>query len=192
MKGLEQKKELILQRELLFANEIGSIVFEKPKVSFWMILIPILFLYFVYRMQKFKNGRLKFNEEFMVSRRRAMEIAFESVKTRSKPNIDQAVREIGLSDALEKPYASWLRVLVDYYTDILSAEGDSLESLTRSAYRGKTEYLLNLNRINSVEKEFYAALKPRMADAEGADEIIAIIQRESQRLRRDLADSMYA
>jgi hypothetical protein len=192
MKGLEQKKELILQRELLFANEIGSIVFEKPKVSFWMILIPILFLYFVYRMQKFKNGRLKFNEEFMVSRRRAMEIAFESVKTRSKPNIDQAVREIGLSDALEKPYASWLRVLVDYYTDILSAEGDSLESLTRSAYRGKTEYLLNLNRINSVEKEFYAALKPRMADTEGADEIIAIIQRESQRLRRDLADSMYA
>jgi hypothetical protein len=192
MKGLEQKKELILQRELLFANEIGSIVFEKPKVSFWMILIPILFLYFVYRMQKFKNGRLKFNEEFMVSRRRAMEIAFESVKTGSKPNIDQAVREIGLSDALEKPYASWLRVLVDYYTDILSAEGDSLESLTRSAYRGKTEYLLNLNRINSVEKEFYAALKPRMADAEGADEIIAIIQRESQRLRRDLADSMYA
>jgi len=192
MKSLERKKELILQRELLFANEVGSKVFDKPRVSFWMILIPILFLHFIYRMQKFKNGRLRFNEELMVTRRRAMEIAFESVQTGSKPNVDQAAREIGLSDSLEKPYASWLKALADHYADLLSADGESLESLTRSAYRGKTDYLLTLNRLNSVEKEFYAALKPGMAATEGADQIITIIQKESQRLRREHADHAFA
>lgn len=192
MKGLERKKEIILQGELAFANAIGSKVFEKPKVSFWMVLIPILFLYFIYRMQRFKSGRLKFNEEFMVTRRRAMGIAVESVETGSKPNIDRVARGIGLSDALEKPYASWLKVLVDHYADLLSAEGDSLESLVRSAYRGKTELLLTLNRIHSVEKEFYAALKPGMAATEGAEEIITTLQNESHRLLRELADRAFA
>jgi hypothetical protein len=192
MKGLERKKEIILQRELEFANAIGSKVFEKPKVSFWMVLIPILFLHFIYRMQRYKNGRLKFNDEFMVTRRRAMGVAAESVETGSKPDIDRLARGFGLSDALEKPYASWLKVLVDHYGDLLSAEGDSLESLARSAYRGKTEFLLTLNRIHSVEKEFYAALKPALAATEGAEQIIAAMQKESQRLRRELADRAFA
>jgi hypothetical protein len=30
MKGLERKKELILQRELAFSNAVGAAVFEKP------------------------------------------------------------------------------------------------------------------------------------------------------------------
>ena len=40
--------------------------------------------------------------------------------------------------------------------DLLAAEGDSFEALVRSAYRNRTNYLLTLNRLNTVEKEFYA------------------------------------
>ena len=158
MKSLERKKELILQRELLFANAIGAAVFEKPKVSFWMILIPILFLYFIYRMQRFKSGRLKFDQEFMTTRRKALDLAVEALETGVKPNIDRIARESGITDALEKHYASWLRTLVDYYDDLLAAEGDTFESLVRSAYHNRTNYLLTLNRLNTVEKEFYRAL----------------------------------
>ena len=92
MKGLERKKELILQQELRFANAIGAAVFEKPKVSFWMILIPILFLYFIYRMQRFKSGRLKFDQEFMATRRKAMDLAVEAFETGVKPNMAAAAR----------------------------------------------------------------------------------------------------
>ena len=42
MKGLERKQELILEQELVFANAIGAAVFEKPRISYWMVLIPIL------------------------------------------------------------------------------------------------------------------------------------------------------
>ncbi len=192
MKGLERKKELILEHERIFANAIGAAVLEKPKVSFWMIMIPILFLYFIHRMNKFKDGRLKFNEEFMTTRRRAMDVAVGSLETGSKPDIDRISRQLGLSDALERPYAAWLKALVDYYTDLLSASGDSLESLTRSAYRSKTELLLTFNRLNTVEKAFHAVLKPGLAATEGTADIISLIEKESQRLRRELADRIFA
>lgn len=192
MKGLEPKKAMILERELAFANAVGAAVFEKPKVSFWMILVPLLFLHFIYRMQKYKNGRMRFEQEFMTTRRRAMDLAVEALETKIKPNLDQIARESGLTDALERPYASWLKALVDYYTDLLTANGDSFESLVRSAYRNRTDYLLALNRLSAVEKDFYAALKPQMAATEGAAAIIATIEEHSRRLRREMAESTFA
>ena len=192
MKGLERKKELILQRELAFANAVGAAVFEKPKVSFWMVLVPLLFLYFIYRMQRYKSGRMKFDEEFMTTRRRAMNLAFEAVETGTRPDIDRIARESGLTEALEKPYASWLKVLVDFYMDLLTANGDSFESLVRSAYRNRTNYLLTLNRLSTVEKEFYAAVKPQLAATEGAAAVIATIETQSHQLRRDLAENIFA
>jgi hypothetical protein len=192
MKGLERKKELILQRELAFSNAVGAAVFEKPKVSFWMVLVPLLFLYFIYRMQRYKSGRMRFDEEFMTTRRRAMNIAFEAVEAGSRPDIDRIARESGLTEALEKPYASWLKVLVDFYMDLLAANGDSFESLVRSAYRNRTNYLLTLNRLGTVEREFYAAVKPQLAATEGAADVIATIETQSQQLRRDLAENIFA
>jgi len=191
MKSLERKKELILQRELLFANAIGAAVFEKPKVSFWMILIPILFLYFIYRMQRFKSGRLKFDQEFMTTRRKAMDLAVEALETGVKPNTDRVAGESGITDALEKPYASWLKALVDYYADLLAANGDSFDALVRSAYCNRTNYLLTLNRLSTVEKEFYTALKPQFAATEGAAAVIEAIEVHSRRLRRDLVEQVF-
>ena len=192
MKGLERKKELILQSELAFANAVGAAVFEKPKVSFWMVLVPLLFLYFIYRMQKFKSGRMNFDREFMTTRRKALDLAVKAVEADAKPDIDQIAGQTGLMSVLERPYASWLKALVDYYTDLLAATGDSVESLVRSAYRNRTNYLLTLNRLNTVEKDFYAALKPQMAATEGAAAIIATIEEHSRRLRRELAESIFA
>ncbi len=192
MKGFEQKKEMILQRELIFANAVGAKVFEKPQVHFWMVLIPILFLYFIYRMQRFKSGRMKFDQEFMTTRRKAMDLAVESLETGVKPNIDRIARESGITDALEKPYAAWLRALVDHYDDLLAANGESFEALVRSAYHNRTNYLLTLNRLNTVEKEFYAALKPQLAATEGAAAVIEAIEEHSRRLRRDLAEQIFA
>jgi hypothetical protein len=191
MKDLDKKKELILARELAFANAVGAAVFEKPRVSFWMVMVPLLFLYFIHRMQKYKNGRMKFDEDFMVTRRRALELAIETLESDHRIDLNQAVRQYGLTDELEKPYAAWMNVLVDHYQDLLAAEGENYDTLVRKAYRTRTNYLLTLNRLNTVEKEFYAAIKPKLAPAEGTADIIATIEKESQRLRRDLAEQVF-
>ncbi|NTV42401.1 MAG: hypothetical protein HGA63_03785, partial [Syntrophobacteraceae bacterium] len=107
-------------------------------------------------------------------------------------DLNQAVHQYGLSDELEKPYAAWMNVLIDHYQDLLAVEGDDYDTLVRKAYHTRANYLLTLNRVHTVEKEFYAAIKPKLAAAEGAAEIIATIEKESQRLRRDLAEQVFA
>lgn len=186
-KNLTQKKEIILSHELAFANKIGAALFEKPKVSIWMIFIPILFLYFIFRMQKFKNDRIKFDEEFMTTRRKAMDNAFHAAEASGRTEMSYAAWGSELPAPLQKPYASWIKTLSSHYMDLLSADGDDFESLIRTAYRNRDNYLVTLERLNNAEKEFYTALKPLMSQVEGTAQIIATLESESRRLRSGTA-----
>ena len=60
------------------------------------------------------------------------------------------------------------------------------------AYRKRTNYLLILNRLNTVEKEFLEALKGSMKAVEGASAVIAAVQNKSQSLRREFAERVFA
>ncbi|MFZ2445788.1 MAG: NF038143 family protein [Syntrophobacteraceae bacterium] len=188
---LERKKQLILEHETIFANQIGSAVFEKPRVNLWMILLPILFLHLIYRMQKYKEGRMKFNEDFMITRRRAMNAAVEAAAG-GRHDIEGITRQADLAEPLAAPYESWVGALVEYYMDLLAADGESFESLVRAAFGSSSNYLLSLNRLSMAERKFYSALKPRMAETEGATAIISTIEERSHQLRRELADKIFA
>ena len=187
MKDLTQKKEIILRHELAFADEIRAAVFEKPKVSYWMVFIPILFLYFIYRMQKFKSDRMKFNEEFMSARKRAMDIALGDSAADGMAETDWNAHGSELPAPLQKPYFYWIKSLSSHYLELLTADGDDFESLVRAAYRNRNDYMLILDGLNSVEKDFYTALKPLMAQVEGTAGIIATIELQSRRLRSETA-----
>jgi len=187
LKDLTQKKEIILRHELAFANKIGAAVFEKPKVSYWMIFIPILFLYFIYRMQKFRNDSIKFNEEFMSARRSAMDDAISAAETKDMTAAGMAIQGSKLPLPLQKPYISWGKTLSSHYLDLLAVDGDDFESLIRAAYGNRNNYLVTIDRLNTVEKEFYAVLKPLMAQVEGTSDIIATIESQSRRLRHETA-----
>ncbi len=58
-----------------------------------MVLVPLLFLYFIHRMQKYKSGRMKFDEDFMVTRRRALELAIETLESDQRIDLNQAVHQ---------------------------------------------------------------------------------------------------
>lgn len=191
MTSLQPKKEIILEGELAFANAIGAAVVEKPKVSLWMILIPIYFLFFIYRMQKYKNGRRTFTDEFMTTRRRALNAAEHALSAGQKPDIEQIVRQAALSKDMEASYAAWINVLVDYYCDLMSATGDDFADLVQTAYGSRTNFLLVQNRLSQAEKAFYTALRPQMEIVPGAWDIIASIESHSQQLRRNMAEQIF-
>jgi len=188
---LVRNKDLILEAERIFASQIGGAALEKPVVSFWMVLIPILFLYFIYRMQKYKRGRRKFTEDFMITRHRAMDITVEGLRDDIKPDIDQVVAKSNLSGELAIHYRSWVSVLVEYYGDLLAAKGERFESLARSAYGNRTNFLLVLNRLSGAERELYSALKPALSDTEGVAAIISSIEQKTRQLRRELAERVF-
>ncbi len=186
-----RKKEIILGQEFALADKIGLAVFEKPKVSVWMIFIPILFLYFVFRMQRFKKDRMKFNEDFMSARREDMDMALEASAADGPEIKDRGERHAGLPKSLQEPYGLWIKELSLLYRDLLSAGGHDFDSLVRSAYPGRDQYLEALERLDKAEKEFYAALKPLMAGVEGSDTVMDTMASESRRLRKAEGDRIF-
>jgi hypothetical protein len=191
MLSMQQKHDLILESEERFTHALADRIFDKPVVSYWMILIPILFLYFVYRMQKYKNGRRKFREEFMRSRRKALDLALAAVVHGTPPALDDWVRRAGVSPALEQPYRAWMAALMDHHGALLRADGDDFSELVRGAFGDHTRFKEALRRLTETEGRFYDAMRPELAKTPGAVDVVAAIRTHSRELRAALAQATF-
>ncbi len=192
MQPLIAKKELIKNYELKFAHQVAAKVIDKPELSLWMILIPVVFVYYFYKLKKFADGRKAFVANYMITRERTLEEAYLAVETNRKTNLNKIV---GMSSAPEDAldaYAQWVKVLAAHYQDLLQAQGREIDALVKAAYKNRTNFLLTLNRLNKVEKHFNSALKPHLQpNIPGADQIIAAIEQWSQKIRRDEATRIF-
>ena len=192
MASLTEKRDLIRSNEETFAYSLSAIVIEKPKISVWMILIPIILVYHMYRQKSYVEGRRAFAENFLITRNRALEAAVRSIENQSPLDESSVVKEASIPESTREDYSAWVRVLMTHYKDLLRCEGDSFETLVRAAYKNKTNYLLFLNILNKSEKRFNSALKPHLqATTEGVDEIIDRMEKGSEKLRYQEAERIF-
>lgn len=192
MIAIEDKISQVLAHEESFAESLALRVLEKPRLSVWMILIPIIFVYFFYRYQRYTTGRVMFKDNYMISRRRAMKEASEIIMSGKEPDIEALARLSDLPEAVYDRHSDMLAILVEHYTDLLRSEGNDLDQLVRSAYRSRTNYLLFLNRLNQAEKALNSALEPHLSATEGnIHDILQAIETHSETLRRQSADMFF-
>lgn len=193
MLNLHEKQALILDQEKTFAKSVAGLVIEKPKLSIWMILIPIIFVHYFYRWNQYSEGHKKFSEDFARTRRAALKEASDALAANRNTDAEKLVAEAKLPAEATGAYLGWIRILLDHYTDLLSADGTTFGELVRSAYRTKENYLLYLNSLNESEKRFDAAITPAMADTtQGANEIVAKMEKSCRNLRREQAESIFS
>ena len=193
MASLKEKSDLIRFNETTFAYSLSQVVIEKPKISVWMILIPIILVYHMYRHKSYAEGRKAFAENFLITRNRALEAAARSIANESPLDESSVVKEANITESTREDYAAWVRVLMTHYKDLLLCEGDSFDALVRSAYKNKTNYLLFLNILNKSEMRFNSALKPHLqATTEGVGEIIDRMEKGSEKLRYKEAERIFS
>jgi hypothetical protein len=192
MGTVEQKHQIILEHEKSFADHLALKVLEKPKLSVWMILIPIIFVHYFHRIQKFNSGRSAFTENYMIVRKRALDEAIEVIQTERAPDIEGLARLSKLPESVHGPHLKMLDLLVSHYTDLMRSDGDTMESLVRSLYKTRTNYLLFVNQLNQTERTLNSVLKPHLAGSlEGVDEIISAMETYSEKLRRNHAETAF-
>ncbi len=162
MANLDDKQHTIMAMEEHLANHVAKAVIEKPLLSVWMILVPIFFVYYFWRLKKVAEGRKEFVKNFMITRRRAMEEACYAVAELTQPNVQQVVARSSTPPQTHTEYAAWVRLLIDHYTDLLQSTGRTYEELARSVWRNRTDYLLAVNQLGRAERRFNRALKPRL------------------------------
>lgn len=182
-----------MTHERNLAITVSSRIIEKPKLTIWMILVPVIFVYFFYRLQKYASGRKEFTDHFMVTRQRAMDEAYLAVQSGKHPDSLKLCRLSSVPEPIYGEYRKWLDVLIDHYMDLLKASGDRYINLVKSAYQTRTNYLLFVNQLNSVEKHFNDALRPHLPDTiEGGDHIMTAMETYSNDWRRKQAEIIFS
>ncbi|MBU2499481.1 MAG: YwqI/YxiC family protein [Proteobacteria bacterium] len=188
MTSLEQKKDLILKHEEGFAFFLAREVLKAPKFTIWMILVPIIIVYFMYQNRKVMDGRKGFVQNYLVSRRRALEESFAHLEKGRRPDIDLILTESDLPGEARGPFKELFSLLVDHYEDLLRSDGEDMASLIRSTYKNRMNYLLFVNRLNQVEKALNTALRSYMVkNMDEVHDVMKTMERVSEMLRRENA-----
>lgn len=189
---LSEKEALLLEFEERFAFDLSRKVLESPKMSFWMIFIPIFLLYHVYRVKKVAEGRKGFAKNYLVTRKRALEESLSLVEKGRNPNVQAILKDSNLPEKAKGPFKELFLLLVEHYADLLRSHGDDVPSLIRYTYKSRTNYLLFLNRLNKAEKALTDALMPNIPKgAADMDSIVKAMEIHSERLGRERAKSIF-
>lgn len=191
MTSLLEKRDLILENENRFAGLLAREVLAAPKMSMWMILIPFVFIYHVVQHRRVAEGRKVFIRNYLHSRERALEEGLQCVKKGTSPVIEEMPAGADLPESAREPLGEFLQLLAVHYMDLLRSNGTDMESLIRSAYRNRMDYLLFLHRLNQAEKALNDALRPHISGTAGVDEVVAMMETVSQKLRREYAVTVF-
>lgn len=158
--SIDTRYELILSRERRFADLLADEIVERPRLSAWMIVIPIIFVQYLLGYRQYKPTLDAVAREFMTTKKAALNAAYDMVD-RGVPK-EQALTgclsspEGGYAEPVKEVRRKQLKeidFLVDHYVKLLKAEGDSYRSLLKNAYPTRIGYERFLNLLQQAEKE---------------------------------------
>jgi hypothetical protein len=144
-------------------------------------------------MNQYKSGLQEFVDNYLKSRRYALEAALEAEETGKPANVAGLVEKVGnIPDQAKPLFATWMEVLVDHYRLLLTSHGNNHTALVRSGYQNKTNYLLFCNCLNKAENAYSMALLPEMdGDNQDLHHVIQKIDTWVTHLRRQDADTIF-
>ncbi len=191
-KALDLKKKAIYEDEERFAYALSEKMFEKPQANVWMILIPIIIVYHMYRHQQYISDRKSFSENYLLTRKQVLDETFSAHVRNNGIHADALMAKSNIPGKASSHYKRWVELLSGHYRDLLKAEGDSYDTLTRNAYGNRTHYLLFLHQLNRVENRFNTAVTSHMEQSNGNIPVtLSRMARSSENLRRDQAEKIF-
>ena len=182
---LPEKSKLILEHDQQFAFVLAGKVLDKPKLDIWMILLPILLVYYMNSFQKFKDGRKTFAAHYMATRKRALKEATAAIQSGKKADPDRLASESEMTAEAQRKLAELFALLLDHYEALLKADGNDFASLVRSAYDNLANYLLFIDQLNHAEISRNMALKPQFTTISSElNDILSAMEKYSGQIRR--------
>lgn len=164
LKELEKKYDIILSAEEEFARGVALGVLVKRPITSWHVLIPGMFILdFLRRSSEIK----RYSNLFLFPRKLALALALDTSKgeemkngiSRAEEEIRQWLTSLQLcSDRLHRGHMEEIRLLIDHYSKLLDAGGNSYHSLVKNAYKTQENYEAYLHQLASVEKRVDQAI----------------------------------
>jgi hypothetical protein len=150
--------------------------------------------FFIQKMNQYKSGLEDFEENYLKSRRRALEAAVVAAESGIAVDMEALLEKIGNIPQQARPlFAEWMGTLIEHYLLLLASPGKDHSALVRNAYRNKTNYLLFCNCLNKAENAYNVALLPEMqGDSQDIHHVIQKMDLCVADLRRKNADAIFS
>ena len=192
-----EKYNLILSAEEQFAREVtlGAIVARPP--SAWFYFIPGMFI-----IDYLRRGSAirKFAKHFMFPRKLAVDAARAIIQGEDEASVRSTVEKdtgawlSGLSlysEELLKAHLALLDVLIEHYSALLNAEGDSYYLLVGAAYQNRENLQSCLDNITSAENEVDRRVIEHLGGNEKIQAKILIEQQQIAKRRDKLLEAVF-
>ncbi len=170
----DEKLKAILDYENRTALTITTKVLEKPELSAWMILLPIVFILFMQRQKKYKELSTAFMEGYLYTKKIALTTAFSlynheifyaevpaivAETVQKNPTAEPIVLNI-YNQQIEE-----IKLLCEHYLGLLSSKEENYEQMVISHYQTGENYLSFINRLVEAEKQVTRASIATFQDA---------------------------
>lgn len=183
--------QLIWDRENQFAYAVAKQVLDKPKISVWLVLIPILFLYYAHKIQQYKAGVHGFGKGLVRSKILALDSALEEVNTGKK---DESYKEAFVSKDLENSpnvmrvlttQIAEVKLLKTHYEKLLREQGSSYQAVVKKAYKTGGDFRFLLNNLAKAEEDVQDAVLRAYHPSEQAQNVAKKMQKIIHALREE-------
>ncbi|NQS70914.1 MAG: hypothetical protein HQQ73_01930 [Desulfobulbaceae bacterium] len=190
-----KKYEQILAHEEALAKRLALVVLDKPTPPIWMVLIPIFFVFYAWKLKQYANGLKDFSRHYLISRRRALEAAAIAEESGKQVDITPLLAAVdnNIPEETKPLYQEWMQLLSEHYLALLSAKGTDHATLVRNGYRDKTSYLLCSTQLTRAELAFGKALVPQMqGDTTDFLDVLARMDKALADLHRQESEQIFS
>ena len=193
MASVDEKREWILENEYQLAGRLSREIIHRPELNIWMIIIPVIFVYFFFQLNRSVSAKKEFVQNFVLTRKNILNEACALSEDGAKPDFEEMANYERVPECAVEAYKTWANVLFEHYQKLLNEKGDSYAELIRGRYENRSRYLLVLDRISKAENKFYMALhKDLDGSVKNTGDVIKAMEKSLPLLRREEADDIFS
>lgn len=200
----EKNYKTILKNEERIARKVTSEIIEKPQISPWMILIPILFVPYLQRYEKYKHLVDSFSQGYLFTKKLALETAMSMVrdgisKDQAHANVVTSIQhESHAKKHISEIYQKQIKeteLLVEHFYQLLQGEGEKIALLIKNVYPEEANYRTFLKSLKEAEtavnKASILAINADKSDKEELPKIITNMEKALNDLRTEELQIIY-
>ena len=170
---IDENYKSILAYESNTAQIITSKILEKPELSAWMILLPLVFILFMQRYQKYKESSKVFIAGYLYTKKIALDTAYRiynneisheealamvAETVQKNPNAELIVLNI-YNQQIEE-----IKLLCEHYLALLASKKANYDQMVVSHYQTWDNYLDFVNELAETEKQVTRATTATFKD----------------------------
>jgi hypothetical protein len=198
--SLKKKFDFIYNYERFIGNSVALRVIQSRPIGIWEFLIPIVF---ILHFMRNKQSRELFIQNYMFTKRLALDAAFKMLKKGlsredALSGIEDKTRVLLTAPETQGIYSETIRqqqlneidLLFDHYRKLLGAGGEDYFGLTRNAYGSRQNYSIFHEQLKSAETRVSDAARQTLGSKADVDALLRI-EKATEDIRQSQTEKIF-